>query len=47
MLHRLRLSTNAVMTENLAMSSTSGTARVDRRSEGGYRRVFMEKSLQG
>ena len=41
----LRLYTNEVMTENLAMYEHLGYHEVDRRTEDGYRRVFMEKHL--
>jgi hypothetical protein len=43
---RLRLYTNEVMTENVAMYEHLGYHVVDRRSEHGYRRVFMEKLLR-
>jgi GNAT superfamily N-acetyltransferase len=42
---RLRLYTNEVMTENLAVYEHLGYHEVDRRREEGYRRVFMEKLL--
>jgi ribosomal protein S18 acetylase RimI-like enzyme len=41
----LRLYTNEVMTENVAFYEHLGYQEVDRRSEQGYRRVFMEKRL--
>jgi ribosomal protein S18 acetylase RimI-like enzyme len=46
-LGRLRLYTNEVMTENLAIYEHLGYHEVDRRSQDGYRRVFMEKLLHG
>ena len=42
---QLRLYTNEVMTENLVIYSHLGYREVDRRTEEGYRRVFMEKVL--
>lgn len=44
-LGRLWLYTNEVMTENLAIYRHFGYCEIDRRSEDGYRRVFMEKTL--
>lgn len=44
-LSRLRLYTNEVMTENLSIYDHLGYREIERRSEGGYRRVFMEKIL--
>ena len=44
-LDRLTLYTNEVMTENLAIYGHMGYREVDRRTEDGYRRVFMEKFL--
>lgn len=44
-LRRLTLYTNEVMTENLAIYARLGYHEVARRSEDGYRRVFMEKIL--
>lgn len=43
---RLLLYTNEVMTENVALYSHLGYREIDRRTEDGYRRVFMEKVLQ-
>jgi GNAT superfamily N-acetyltransferase len=43
--NRLRLYTNEIMTENLAIYGHLGYCEVDRRTENGYRRVFMEKVL--
>jgi GNAT superfamily N-acetyltransferase len=44
-LDRLTLYTNEVMTENLAIYGHFGYREIGRRTEGGYRRVFMEKVL--
>jgi GNAT superfamily N-acetyltransferase len=44
-LDRVTLYTNEVMTENLAIYRHLGYREVARRTEAGYRRVFMEKSL--
>lgn len=44
-LPRLTLYTNEVMTENLAIYAHLGYREVERRADGGYRRVFMEKVL--
>jgi hypothetical protein len=44
-LDRLTLYTNEVMTENLAIYGHLGYREVGPRTEGGYRRVFMEKVL--
>jgi N-acetylglutamate synthase-like GNAT family acetyltransferase len=46
-LRRLTLYTNEVMTENLAIYARLGYREVERRSEDGYRRVFMDKPLPG
>ena len=43
---RLWLYTNEVMHENIAFYTHLGYREFDRRSEGGYRRVFMEKVLR-
>lgn len=43
---RLTLFTHEVMTENLAIYGHLGYVEVDRRSEDGYHRVFMEKQLR-
>jgi GNAT superfamily N-acetyltransferase len=40
---RLWLYTNEVMHENIAIYTHLGYREFDRRSDGGYRRVFMEK----
>ena len=44
-LRRLTLYTNEVMTENYAIYSRLGYREIDRRTEDGYRRIFMEKVL--
>ena len=44
-LDRVSLYTNEVMTENLALYEHLGYSEVARRTEAGYRRVFMEKAL--
>jgi N-acetylglutamate synthase-like GNAT family acetyltransferase len=44
-LPRLALYTNEVMTENQAIYAHLGYRETERRSEGGYQRVFMEKVL--
>lgn len=44
-LRRLRLYTNEVMIENLAIYARLGYTETGRRTEDGYRRVFMEKLL--
>ena len=44
-LDRVTLYTNEVMTENLAIYAHFGYREVGRRTEDGYRRVFMEKVL--
>jgi GNAT superfamily N-acetyltransferase len=41
----LTLYTNEVMTENLAIYAHLGYTQTDRRTEGGYHRVFMQKRL--
>ena len=42
---RLSLYTNEVMTENQAIYTHLGYREVDRHTEDGYRRVYMEKLL--
>jgi GNAT superfamily N-acetyltransferase len=42
---RLTLYTNEAMTENLAIYAHLGYREIDRRTDDGYRRVFMEKRL--
>jgi GNAT superfamily N-acetyltransferase len=44
-LTRLSLYTNEVMTENLAIYPHLGYREVDRHTEDGYRRVYLEKLL--
>ncbi|MDG6996652.1 MAG: GNAT family N-acetyltransferase [Nitrososphaerota archaeon] len=44
-LHRVVLYTNEVMTENIAFYTHLGYTVVDRRTEDGYKRVFMERIL--
>ena len=44
-LSRLILYTNEVMTENLAVYARLGYRETARRTEDGYRRVYMEKQL--
>lgn len=44
-LDRLRLYTNELMTENIALYEHLGFRELERRTEEGYRRVFMEKLL--
>jgi N-acetylglutamate synthase-like GNAT family acetyltransferase len=44
-LGRLSLYTNEVMTENQAIYAHLGYREVDRRTEDGYRRLYMEKVL--
>lgn len=46
-LHRLALYTNEAMTENILIYGHLGFAEVDRRTEDGYRRIYMEKRLDG
>ena len=43
--HTLALFTNARMTENLAIYRKRGYYETERRTEGGYDRVFMQKTL--
>jgi ribosomal protein S18 acetylase RimI-like enzyme len=42
----LRLYTDEIMTENVALHEHLGYREVDRRLEDGYRRVLMEKLLR-
>ena len=44
-LPEIRLYTNELMTENLALYPRVGYEETERRSEDGYRRVFMRKRL--
>ena len=45
-LDRLDLYTNEVMTENQAIYARLGYRETGRRTEGGYRRVYMQKDLR-
>lgn len=45
-LRRLTLYTHEVMTENQAIYAHLGYREVDRRTEGGYRRIYMQKILR-
>jgi ribosomal protein S18 acetylase RimI-like enzyme len=45
-LTRMALVTHEVMTENQAIYARLGYAEIERRTEDGYRRVYMEKQLQ-
>jgi ribosomal protein S18 acetylase RimI-like enzyme len=44
-LSKMTLLTHEVMTENQAIYAHLGYTEVDRRTENGYRRIFMEKNL--
>jgi ribosomal protein S18 acetylase RimI-like enzyme len=44
-LTRMALVTHEVMTENQAIYARLGYTEVERRTEDGYRRIYMEKSL--
>jgi ribosomal protein S18 acetylase RimI-like enzyme len=44
-LSKMTLLTHEVMTENQAIYARLGYTEVDRRTENGYRRIFMEKHL--
>ncbi len=44
-LSRLALYTNEAMIENISLYEHLGFAKVDRRTEDGFRRIYMEKSL--
>ena len=46
-LQKLTLYTHEVMTENQAIYAHLGYREVERRSEDGYRRIYMEKVLPG
>ena len=46
-LNRMALVTHEVMTENQAIYARLGYAEIERRSEDGYRRIYMEKPLTG
>jgi ribosomal protein S18 acetylase RimI-like enzyme len=44
-LSRMALVTHEAMTENQAIYARLGYVEIERRSEDGYRRIYMEKSL--
>jgi ribosomal protein S18 acetylase RimI-like enzyme len=44
---RISLFTHEVMTENQAIYARLGYVEVERRTEDGYRRIYMEKRLPG
>ena len=44
-LNRMALVTHEVMTENQAIYARLGYIEIDRRTEDGYRRIYMEKPL--
>jgi GNAT superfamily N-acetyltransferase len=46
-LHRMALVTHEAMTENQAIHTRLGYVETGRRSEDGYRRIYMEKPLTG
>lgn len=46
-LRRLTLYTNEVMAENIAIYARMGYREIGRRTEDGYRRVFMDKLVPG
>lgn len=46
-LTRMALYTHEVMTENQAIYARLGYTEVERRTEDGYRRIYMEKRLPG
>ena len=46
-LSRMALVTHETMTENQAIYARLGYTEIERRSEDGYRRVYMEKPLTG
>jgi ribosomal protein S18 acetylase RimI-like enzyme len=46
-LTRMTLYTHEVMTENQAIYARLGYVEIDRRSEDGYRRIYLEKQLPG
>jgi ribosomal protein S18 acetylase RimI-like enzyme len=45
-LNEMRLYTNEVMTENIGYYRRLGYEEIDRRTENGFRRVFMRKGLK-
>ena len=46
-LNRMALVTHEVMTENQAIYARLGYVEIERRTEDGYRRIYMEKPLTG
>jgi len=46
-LSRMALITHEAMTENQAIYARLGYVEIERRSEDGYRRIYMEKPLTG
>ena len=46
-LRRMALVTHEAMTENQAIYARLGYVEIERRSEDGYRRIYMEKPLTG
>ena len=44
-LRRIDLYTNELMTENIAFYEGLGFREIDRRLDGGYRRVFMSREI--
>lgn len=46
-LNRMALVTHEAMTENQAIYARLGYVEVERRSEDGYRRIYLEKPLTG
>jgi ribosomal protein S18 acetylase RimI-like enzyme len=46
-LNRLALVTHEAMTENQAIYARLGYVEIERRTEDGYRRIYMEKPLGG
>jgi GNAT superfamily N-acetyltransferase len=46
-LSRMALVTHEAMTENQAIYARLGYVEVERRTEDGYRRIYMEKALTG
>ena len=46
-LSRMALVTHEAMTENQAIYARLGYVEIERRTEDGYRRIYMEKPLTG
>ena len=44
-IHRVALYTNEAMTENVSLYEHLGFTEVERRTEDGYRRIYMEKTF--